>query len=113
MHYAIACLGLLMGLSGWCADDPLQQRITYDKPAQTLQTLLRELSQQTQLKLSAAPPLDAEFVLVAVQDLPLNTLMAHLAELVDGEWLREAEGVYRLSPDARHDGTCALGAVAP
>lgn len=97
MRYAIACLGLLMGLSGWCADDPLQQRITYDRPAQRLKTLLHELSQQTQLKLSAAPPLDAETVLVAVQDLPLETLMAHLAEVMDGEWLREAEGVYRLS----------------
>ncbi|MGQ9902488.1 MAG: hypothetical protein ACUVR1_09825, partial [Fimbriimonadales bacterium] len=97
MRYAIACLGLLMGLSGWCADDPLQQRITYDRPAQTLKTLLRELSQQTQLKLSAAPPLDAEIVLVAVQDLPLETLMAHLADVVDGEWLREDAGVYRLS----------------
>jgi hypothetical protein len=93
----IACLGLLAIVLGWCIDEPLQQRVSYDKPAQTLKALLRDLSAQTNLKLYAAPPLDAEIVLVAVQEMPLKELMAHLAYVVDGEWIDEGEGQHRLS----------------
>jgi hypothetical protein len=72
MRGAIACCGLLIVALGWCLDEPLQQRVSYDKPAQTLKTLLRDLSAQTNLNLYAAPPLDAEIVLVAVQEMPLQ-----------------------------------------
>jgi hypothetical protein len=70
MRGAIACCGLLIVALGWCIDDPLQQRVSYDKPGQTLKSLLNDLSAQTNLKLYAAPPLDTEIVLVAVQEMP-------------------------------------------
>jgi hypothetical protein len=82
---------------GWCMDDPLQQRVSYDKPGQTLKSFLRDLSAQTNLKLYAAPPLDQEIVLVAVQDMPLQTLMEHIAYVVDGEWIAESQRQYRLA----------------
>ena len=91
MRRTSACLGLLFVMLGWCVDEPLQQRVSYDKPAQTLKTLLRDLSAQTNLKLYAAPPLDQEIVLVAVQEMPLKELMEHLAYAVDGEWIAEGE----------------------
>jgi hypothetical protein len=97
MRGAIACCGLLIVALGWCIDDPLQQRVSYDKPGQTLKSLLRDLSAQTNLKLYAAPPLDTEIVLVAVQDMPLQTLMEHIAYVVDGEWIAESERQYRLA----------------
>jgi len=97
MRRVIAYLGLLAIVLGWCIDEPLQQRVSYDKPAQTLKALLRDLSAQTNLKLYAAPPLDAEIVLVAVQEMPLKELMAHLAYVVDGEWIAEGEGQHRLA----------------
>jgi hypothetical protein len=97
MRRTSACLGLLFVMLGWCMDDPLQQRVSYDKPAQTLKALLRDLSAQTNLKLYAAPPLDAEIVLVAVQEMPLKELMAHIAYVVDGEWIAESERQYRLA----------------
>ena len=97
MRRVIAYLGLLAIVLGWCVDDPLQQRVSYDKPAQTLKALLSDLSAQTNLKLYAAPPLDAEIVLVAVQEMPLKELMAHLAYVVDGEWIDEGEGQHRLA----------------
>ena len=81
MRRVIACLGLLAIVLGWCVDDPLQQRVSYDKPAQTLKALLRDLSARTNLKLYAAPPLDTEIVLVAVQEMPLKELMEHLERL--------------------------------
>jgi hypothetical protein len=89
MRRSSACFGLLFVMLGWCIDDPLQQRVSYDKPGQTLKSLLRDLSAQTNLKLYAAPPLDTEIVLVAVQDMPLQTLMEHIAYVVDGEWIAE------------------------
>jgi hypothetical protein len=82
---------------GWGVDDPLQQRVSYDKPGQTLKSLLRDLSAQTNLKLYAAPPLDAEIVLVAVKEMPLKELMEHIAYVVDGEWIAESERQYRLA----------------
>jgi hypothetical protein len=97
MRRVIACLGLLAIAMGWCVDDPLQQRVSYDKPGQTLKSLLRDLSAQTNLKLYAAPPLDAEIVLVAVQEMPLKELMEHIAYVVDGEWIAESERQYRLA----------------
>ena len=97
MRRVIACLGLLAIAQGWGVDDPLQRRVSYDKPAQTLKALLRDLSAQTNLKLYAAPPLDAEIVLVAVQEMPLKELMEHLAYVVDGDWIAEGEGQYRLA----------------
>jgi hypothetical protein len=97
MRRSSACFGLLFVMLGWCIDDPLQQRVSYDKPGQTLKSLLRDLSAQTNLKLYAAPPLDTEIVLVAVQDMPLQTLMEHIAYVVDGEWIAESERQYRLA----------------
>jgi hypothetical protein len=84
MRRSSACFGLLFVMLGWCIDDPLQQRVSYDKPAQTLKSLLRDLSAQTNLKLYAAPPLDTEIVLVAVQDMPLQD--ADGASCVCGGW---------------------------
>jgi hypothetical protein len=97
MRRTSACLGLLFVMLGWCMDEPLQQRVSYDKPAQTLKALLRDLSAQTNLKLYAAPPLDAEIVLVAVQEMPLKELMEHIAYVVDGEWIAESERQHRLA----------------
>ena len=97
MRRTSACFGMLLVMLGWCVDDPLQQRVSYDKPGQTLKAILRDLSAQTSLNLSAAPPLDAEIVLVAVQEMPLKELMEHLAYVVDGEWIAEDERQYRLA----------------
>jgi hypothetical protein len=97
MRRTSACFGLLFVMLGWCVDEPLQQRVSYDKPAQTVKSLLRDLSAQTNLKLYAAPPLDAEIVLVAVQEMPLKELMEHIAYVVDGEWIAESERQHRLA----------------
>jgi len=97
MRRTSACFGLLFVMLGWCVDEPLQQRVSYDKPGQTLKSLLRDLSAQTNLNLYAAPPLDTEIVLVAVQEMPLQTLMEHIAYVVDGEWIAESERQYRLA----------------
>lgn len=97
MRRTSACFGLLLVMLGWGVDDPLQQRVSYDKPGQTLKAFLRDLSAQTNLNLYAAPPLDAEIVLVAVQEMPIKELMEHLAYVVDGEWIDEGEGQHRLA----------------
>jgi hypothetical protein len=97
MRRTSACFGLLFVMLGWCVDEPLQQRVSYDKPAQTLKSLLRDLSAQTNLNLYAAPPLDAEIVMVAVQEMPLKELMEHIAYVVDGEWIAESERQHRLA----------------
>jgi hypothetical protein len=77
-------------------DDPLHQRIHYDQPARTVKQLLADLSRQTGITLFAPSPLDTEIVLVSVQDMPLKTLMEHLATVTDGEWVKQPNGSYHL-----------------
>ncbi len=85
---------LLMG--GSAANDPLQQPVTFDQPAQSVRQLLQVLSRQTGVKLFASSPLDNEIVLVLVQQMPLKELMDYLAQVMDGEWMKQADGSYRL-----------------
>jgi hypothetical protein len=77
-------------------DDPLHQRIHYDQPARTVKQLLADLSRQTGITLFAPSPLDTEIVLVSVQQMPLKTLMEHLATVTDGEWVKQPNGSYHL-----------------
>ncbi|BCW94544.1 MAG: hypothetical protein KatS3mg018_0026 [Fimbriimonadales bacterium] len=97
MKRTIACFGLLCVAIGWCADNPLAQRVSYDQPAQALETLLRDLSKQTNLKLYPAPELKQEIVLVVVQGMPLQEVMRHLAFVADAEWIAESARQYRLA----------------
>ncbi|BCW94545.1 MAG: hypothetical protein WHS44_13015 [Fimbriimonadales bacterium] len=97
MRRIAVVLGALYVALGWCADDPLAQRVSYDQPAHTLETLLRDLSKQTNLKLYPAPELKQEIVLVAVQEMPLQELMRHLAFVADAEWIAESARQYRLA----------------
>jgi hypothetical protein len=77
-------------------DEPLHQRIHYDQPARTVKQLLADLSRQTGITLFAPKPLDTEIVLVSVQDMPLKTLMEHIATVTDGEWVKQPNGSYHL-----------------
>jgi hypothetical protein len=92
-------LGWMVLTLGWTlahADDPLDQPVRYDQPARTVKQLLADLSRQTGVTLFAPSPLDAEIVLVSVQDMPLKTLMEHLATVTDAEWFKQPNGSYHL-----------------
>jgi len=92
-------LGWIALTLGWTlahADDPLDQPVRYDQPARTIKQLLADLSRQTGVTLFAPSPIDAEIVLVSVQDMPLKTLMEHLATITDAEWFKQPNGSYHL-----------------
>jgi hypothetical protein len=92
-------LGWIALTLGWTlahADDPLDQPVRYDQPARTVKQLLADLSRQTGVTLFAPSPIDAEIVLVSVQDMPLKTLMEHLATVTDAEWFKQPNGSYHL-----------------
>jgi hypothetical protein len=73
MRGAIACCGLLIVALGWCVDEPLQQRVSYDKPGQTLKVALeRPLRADEPQTLRRAAAGCKEIVLVAVQEMPLQ-----------------------------------------
>ncbi len=91
----------LLGTLCWALDDPLQQPITFDQPAQTIRQLLRTLSEQTGVKLFAPNPIGREIVLVSVRQMPLKELMAHLATVTDGEWVQRPDGCYTLTRTPR------------
>lgn len=89
-----AALGL--GLTLASADDPMQQPVHYDQPAQAVKQLLANLSRQTGVRLFAPSPLDAEIVLVSVHGIPLETLMDALAAVMDAQWVKQPNGSYHL-----------------
>jgi len=92
-------LGWIALTLGWTlahADDPLDQPVRYDQSARTVKQLLADLSRQTGVTLFAPSPIDAEIVLVSVQDMPLKTLMEHLATVTDAEWFKQPNGSYHL-----------------
>lgn len=78
-------------------DTRLQQKVTFQEPAQALAQVCRSLSQRTGVVLFAAPPLDKEIVIVHVADLTLKAVMDGLAEALDAEWFAQPNGAYRLS----------------
>jgi hypothetical protein len=86
----------LMGILAAHCEDPLQQPITLDQPAQSVKQLLTTLSQQTGVQLFAPSPIDSEIVLVSVKAMSLKELMDALAQVTDGEWLQQPNGSYRL-----------------
>ncbi len=78
-----------------------EQPITFRQPAITVKQLLETLSRQTGVRLTAAPPIRDEFVLVAVEGMPLKELMEHLAYVTDGEWVEQEDGSHRLTRTPR------------
>ncbi|CUU37427.1 hypothetical protein GXSOP10_13311, partial [Armatimonadetes bacterium GXS] len=78
-----------------------EQPITFRQPAITVKQLLETLSRQTGVRLTAAPPIRDEFVLVAVEAMPLKELMEHLAYVTDGEWVEQEDGSHRLTRTPR------------
>ncbi|OYT74767.1 MAG: hypothetical protein CFK49_06665 [Armatimonadetes bacterium JP3_11] len=102
--WKIVCLWLPLGWA-FAQSDPMELRITYDKPAQTVKQLLEDLSRQTDVRFHVQPPLDAEIVLVVVREMPLKELMAHLATVTDAEWIRQSDGSHRLvrTPKILHE----------
>ena len=87
---------LWMGVAIVRAEDPLQQPVRYDQPAQSIRQLLADLSRQTGVRLLASRPLDAEIVLVSVDGVSLKRLMDCLATVVDAEWVKQPNGSYQL-----------------
>jgi len=78
-----------------------EQPITFRQSAITVKQLLEALSRQTGVRLTAAPPIRDEFVLVAVEAMPLKELMEHLAYVTDGEWVEQEDGSHRLTRTPR------------
>ncbi len=85
----------------WSQTVDFEQPITFRQPAITVKQLLETLSQQTGVRLTAAPPIRDEFVLVAVEGMPLKELMEHLAYVTDGEWVEQEDGSHRLTRTPR------------
>jgi hypothetical protein len=93
---ALSAATLWLGWTLASADDPMQQPVHYDQPAQAVKQLLANLSRQTGVRLFAPSPLDAEIVLVSVHGIPLETLMDALAAVMDAQWVKQPNGSYHL-----------------
>lgn len=68
--------------------------------------LLKTLSKQSELSLSAASPLDERRVHALIDDLPLARVRAALADVVSGLWVRKQEGkrlLMQLDPAAARE----------
>lgn len=70
----------------------LDQRVSVRQQAARLPNALENLSQETGVRLEAAPFFANDVVMVTVRDRPLKDVLDKIAEVVSGEW-RVVEGV--------------------
>ncbi|MCS7300534.1 MAG: hypothetical protein NZ556_03145 [Fimbriimonadales bacterium] len=90
----------LVGVALACAyadDARLQQKVSFQEPAQSVGQILKKLSQQTGLTLFPVPPLEREILIVDAQEVPLKALMDALADALDAEWFAQPNGAYRFT----------------
>ncbi len=73
----------------------LTEKVSFSVPAARLENLLPELGKAVGVPMEAETATKDEVVLVRVKDMPLQTLMAKIAEVSGAEW-EEKQGVYRL-----------------
>src|SRR5688500_20355906 len=66
-------------------------RVTFSMKAATVDKVVEALAKQTGVKIAASPAISREVVLISVTDVPLETLLAKLADVVSGEWRLSSE----------------------
>lgn len=73
----------------------LSRKISFSHPAARASVLLKDLSKETGVPLSASVRMADEVLIVKVKDVPIKDLLAKMAEAADAEW-RPLEGGYEL-----------------
>ncbi|AIE87350.1 hypothetical protein [Fimbriimonas ginsengisoli] len=75
-------------------------RISLTVPAAGLPAVLREISQQSGVKLEAAPVLSNEVLCLRVKDVPVDDLLSRVALVSGGEW-QVSGGIRKLVPSMK------------
>lgn len=72
-------------------------KVTYSTKASGITKVVDAIAKQTGAKIAASPAIAGEIVLVSVKDVPLETLLARLADVVSGEWQESGDGIRYLN----------------
>lgn len=67
-------------------------KLTYTNPGASVSTVLQEISQQTQINLSAAAPFRELPLVIQVNEVPLSELMQKIAEVTHAGWSEGRKG---------------------
>lgn len=74
-------------------------KVTFSAKAAGIETIVDAIAKQTGAKIAASPAIANEVVLVSVIDVPLESLLAQLADVVSGEWKLSGDGIRYLNYD--------------
>jgi len=80
------------------AQDP-NVKVTFSTKAAGIEKVVDAIAKQTGAKIAASPAIANEIVLVSVKDVPLESLLAKLADVVSGEWKLSSDGIRYLNYD--------------
>lgn len=94
----ISTLAALLCLAGSVLAQDAAKRVTYRTVAVPATRAVAEIAKASGEVLTAAPAMARDIVVVAAKDVPLEDLLARLAEATSGTWV-PVEGGRRLQPD--------------
>ncbi|MGI8923626.1 MAG: hypothetical protein ACR2HJ_06230 [Fimbriimonadales bacterium] len=87
---------VLLACSGARAQDP-DPKVTYSTVAVPIKRALADIAKATGAKIDVAGQAAAEIVIINVKDAPLSQVMAKIAKVTSGEWVKDAEGIQWLN----------------
>lgn len=93
----VSAIAVLCLSAGALSQDPAI-KVSLELKATNAVSAIEQLSKATGEKLSAAPAMSSEIVLIAVKDVPLGDLMERIAKVTSGEWRDDPEGGKKLVP---------------
>ncbi len=87
---------VLLACSGVRAQDA-DPKVTYSTVAVPVKRAVADLAKATGAKIDVASQAAAEIVIIFVKDVPLSQVMAKIAKVTSGEWVKDAEGIQWLN----------------
>lgn len=92
MKFRLSILLAAFVACGALAQD-VDPKVTFSSKAGSVVKVVDALAKQTGAKIAASPSIANEIVLVSVKDVPLDSLLAKLADVVSGKWELAGDGI--------------------
>ncbi|MDQ2985396.1 MAG: hypothetical protein M3R13_01585 [Armatimonadota bacterium] len=92
----LSAVGVLAAAS--FAQEP-NPSVTFTMKAAGVDQVIDALAKQTGVKIAASPAISGEIVMISVTDVPLESLLAQIANVLSGKWTASADGIRYLNYD--------------
>jgi hypothetical protein len=99
MKYRLALTFAVAALAIVTSAQESNQKVTFAMTAGTIDKVIDALAKKTGTKIAASPAISKEVLFVSVTDVPYETLLGKIADVVSGEWREGSDGIRYLNYD--------------